>query len=254
MTDVEELAAVAGPIFQDYWQGLFQEDVRMELLIEQVFALFFSMSSALEQVGDGLQAQYLAVAKVHGELTALWRFRRCSFNTDDVLRLQRELAAVEETRVNGVFRDPVSGSVPPGQAVLTTLMERCYRLARNMLVELDELEGVDPRLATVYARLLGVHAALHAMIVGDAPLTDVDVRYHQRELAEISEAQRGYNFVDAKGDLPRGQAITTQLLDKCYRLAHYLTISCDSGIPPVAQFISASKDDVKQPPKRRMGI
>lgn len=140
MSDIEELAALAGPIFQDYWQGIFKEDVRMELLIEQVFGLFFTMSGSLEQVNDALQTVYVDLARIHADLFALWKYRRCSFNTDDVLRLQKELAQIEAQRTDGVFRDPKTGKIPAGQAILSTMLEKCYRLAHTMLVELEVME------------------------------------------------------------------------------------------------------------------
>lgn len=120
-------------------------------------------------------------------------------------------------------------------------------------VDWQQTQGVDPRLATTYARLLGVHSALHSMIMGDTVQNEKDLLYQQSELADISERQATYRFVDAKGELPRGQAVTQALLDKCYRLAHYLTVSNETGIPPIARFIPSNKNEI-DPPFVNMGL
>lgn len=228
MEDIEELADQAGPIFQDYWRGAYPEDVQMEVLIEDVFSLFFAMSFNLDKVDPDLQDLYARVVQVHNGLNQLWTEKRSTFVLDDVRKLQEELATIEEAKNRGAFRD-TSGNVPRGQAMLNSMMEKSYRLARLLNVEAEEMHGVDSKLRDLHVRLLGVHKALTDMINGtNKHVTLEAIQMQQRELAEISSLEKDGKFFDESGQIPRGQATITKLLATCYRLAHHLLVKLDS--------------------------
>ena len=219
LDDIEELAAIAGPIFQDYWKGTFPENVQMELLIEEVFASFFSLSFALEKVDASLQDLYARVINAHSGLQHLWQHRRTECNSEEVRAFQEELAKVEQSRKSGVFVDS-EGRIPRGQAMLTTMLEKSYRLARLLLVEIEAFEGVDPRLKAIYAKLQGVHSALVGYTESKYTLDQIQAQ--QNELASISQQVQDGAFRDASGAVPAGQAILMKLLDSDYQLVHHL--------------------------------
>ncbi|KXS13445.1 hypothetical protein M427DRAFT_367010 [Gonapodya prolifera JEL478] len=122
-----------------------------------------------------------------------------------------------------------SYSILGGQAVLRSLLERCYRLVRLCI---EESTPVARSLVPIRNRLLALHLTLRGIKEGAKQLgggggDPVEVKAVQERLREIESFSRDGKFVDERGNIPDGQAELRILLEESYALAHSLLVKSE---------------------------
>jgi hypothetical protein len=150
--------------------------------------------------------------------------REKMFTSQDLEYHRNVLLGIERRRSSGIFlTEPGSREVPGGQAILSSLLHRCYRL----LHLLEEATEVDPELVSLSTQLeeikqrlqrLSMEAHIKKESVAREKLVD-ELQRLQNSL-DMVERQRDAcksAFIPKEGDkIPHGQAYLHNLLASCY--------------------------------------
>jgi len=141
MTEVEKLSEEVGPIFNDLWAGNFGSDVEADKQLvhgmEDLFDTFFGVTANLENCSEDQWPVYEELTTIYRGLDALRKNPTISYDASDVAGFQDRLNAIDSKRVDGKFFD-ANGNVFRGQGMLTTIMEKSYRITHQLLVRLEE--------------------------------------------------------------------------------------------------------------------
>jgi len=135
LTPFNLFTPAVGPIFQDMWAGDWGEDKVMENAMEELFGFFFQIASSVEHVDESQWPLYEKLCGVYNGLSELKKSGK--YDASDVSKFQDQLNDIDSKKVDGKFVD-AKGEVPTGQSMLSTLLNKSYRLARQLLVNLEE--------------------------------------------------------------------------------------------------------------------
>jgi hypothetical protein len=121
------------------WVGDYGTDETLERATEELFSLFFSISSNLELCSEEERPLY---EKLTGIYLGLLNLKELGmYESNEVARFQDQLNEIDMQRVDGKFLDG-KGQIPRGQAMLHTIMNKSYKIAHQLLVNLEEIEGI----------------------------------------------------------------------------------------------------------------
>ncbi|KAI8334756.1 hypothetical protein BC941DRAFT_454333 [Chlamydoabsidia padenii] len=118
----------------------------------------------------------------------------------------------------GKFLD-AEGDAPPGQTVVNFLLHKCYRMIMELL---NDSVPVGEALTPIYNQLTSVKQCLMAVKKTGAPCTPEELYPYQMKLASIENLRKDGKFLDARGDIPEGQALCVNTLEECYQLMEEL--------------------------------
>eukprot|EP00123_Amoebidium_parasiticum_P000879 comp11794_c0_seq1/m.6404 comp11794_c0_seq1/g.6404 ORF comp11794_c0_seq1/g.6404 comp11794_c0_seq1/m.6404 type:complete len:376 (-) comp11794_c0_seq1:249-1376(-) len=203
-------------------------------LLHHCYRLAHNMLVETEEIDPALEPTYNKLVFVRGKLDAL--NRRKSYTESEVRPFQQLLSDIEQTRTNGIFtpecttpardtRSPVppgaTTPVPPGQAILSNLLDSCYDKVHSLLVG---VETIDPELMPIMKKLEEINATLDHYATTKS-YTLEDIHHVQNRLDNIDDGRQGGRVAfGAKPGVepPRGQAAIFAALDECYDKANDL--------------------------------
>ncbi|KAI8912696.1 hypothetical protein EDD86DRAFT_178912, partial [Gorgonomyces haynaldii] len=183
-------------------------------LLESCFEDIHELLASREPV-DGeneLRPVYEDLIRIKARLDLMLKYSRWAVRTDDLHPIQKRLGEIDNMRVDGKFMDQ-QGKIPSGQAVLHFLLSKCYRLVYKIQIE---NEAVDDDLMPVYNQLLTLSKCLDELLNWSLKLNDTELLPYQMKLSLIDQQRVDGKFVNEKGEVPQGQAILHDLLQKCY--------------------------------------
>jgi len=122
------------PIFQDMWSGEFGDDKQLEHSIEEIFDLFFSIASSMDHCSEDQWPLFEELANVYKGLKALHDSGK--YDAADVAKFQDKLNEIDSRKKDGKFYD-AKGNIPKGQGMLSSILNKSYRLAHLLLVKLE---------------------------------------------------------------------------------------------------------------------
>ncbi|KAI8849478.1 hypothetical protein BC829DRAFT_416722 [Chytridium lagenaria] len=108
-------------------------------LIESAYDDVHELLSMREAIdGDNpLRGVYEKLIRIKGTLEKIQIVHRWTLKPEDLVKLQMELGAIDNLRVDGKFLDE-KGQCPEGQAVLHFLLHKCYRLVYKLQTSSEE--------------------------------------------------------------------------------------------------------------------
>jgi hypothetical protein len=110
-------------------------------LAERTHALLESSSPMAEATGK----IYHALDGHHAHLASLARkpVSELKLALNEVARVQGQLQAIDSARssATGAFAVGPDGEVPPGQAAVASLLEKCFKLAHKILLRVEKAEA-----------------------------------------------------------------------------------------------------------------
>jgi len=142
LSEVEQCADEVSPIYADLNFGVFGNDQQLSHKMEELFAMFFDIASKIDQCSEEQWPLYEKLTNVYRGLLKLKETGRDNITEKDVSPWQDKLNEIDSKKVDGKFLDS-KGQIPKGQAWLSTLESRCYRLSHELLVQLEEKEKIS---------------------------------------------------------------------------------------------------------------
>jgi hypothetical protein len=224
-------------LFNRVFQSGVLYDKRMTQLKEEQKALNHTMDciwhnlevliTPLWKVEEGMFGIYDKVAQVYKELLVLKTSPK--LNTNQVAEIQDKLNDIENRfKVDGKFFREGDKQVQSGQAVIISLIEKCYRLAHYLILQAPE---VDPELADYKYRVEKLISDLNLM--NRAPSAELKINKEelmqiQQELDEIDSQQCDSKFLDSSGNIPAGKAHLRYLIERAYDLVNDSQLKIES--------------------------
>ncbi|KAI9202752.1 uncharacterized protein BJ171DRAFT_513124 [Polychytrium aggregatum] len=190
--------------------------------------LLSKLKSDLSNIDAALIPILEKLVEIQGELARLLtQSHPTAFSLSEIHDLQEHLNEIDSFRINGAFVSSTDGSIPSGQAHVTTLLENCFEDCHELLAQRDEVTGDNP-LRSVYEKLIQIKARLEDLVlVRRWTIRPEDLVPLQMELGQIDNLRVDGKFLDEHGNIPEGQAILHFLIHKCYRLIQKLQMSSE---------------------------
>ncbi|OAA39412.1 putative protein family UPF0662 [Metarhizium rileyi] len=167
-------------------------------LLSKKVSLCQSMLDNLRKRLEGIGSPLLAT---HEKLISILRQislanTKSKFSTGEVQKLRNQLLEVGSKRKDGKFVAE-DGTVPPGEADISDLYERCVKWSDLVL----ERKGkVHEQWRPTYDVLVGIRNDLEKLSLTQAwSLRETDLYDFQRQLDRIDESRQNGNFYDDKG-------------------------------------------------------
>lgn len=121
---------------------------------------------------------------------------KSKFSASEVQKLKNQLLEVGERRKNGKFAC-ADGSIPPGEAEIRELYERCVQWSD---IVLERKGNVQDQWRPTYDILVGIRNDLEKLSLTQAwSLRETDLYDFQRQLDKIDESRQNGNFYDSQG-------------------------------------------------------
>lgn len=113
--------------------------------------------------------------------------------------------------MDGKFLGPGGAFVPTSQAICSSLLEECFEIAQEIKAREDS-KNVSFGLKAVYERLSEMRAELENLVLTRRwSLRETDLWNYTITLQEIDKMRVDGKFVDADGNRPPGQYVSTYL-------------------------------------------
>jgi hypothetical protein len=143
---------------------------------------------------------------------------------ENLAKYQEKLREIEERHVRDgkIFAD--SGSVPRGQAMCITLLNRCYSVAYELNCEES---NIDSSLVEVYHRLLDLVdniSCLRDTLDLGYEVDPLELQLFNEQVDSIASLKINDKFLNPEGQIAEGQFTLQKELDMCYNLLHECVI------------------------------
>ncbi|KAI8814801.1 hypothetical protein BJ742DRAFT_784470 [Cladochytrium replicatum] len=230
--------APTGYIFS--WAG---GRTRVDDALDALWAQLFAVWGKIAGVDQVLYPVYVKMVTLLRQLIAMKKSG--AFTAEEINPIREQVQAIEEKYVRDAkFLNPkkpaseqTGDQVPPGQAVLISLLGRLRRLVAHLSLESD---SVDPSLVPIHDSLVSAVRILEAIKHRGSYGIDSDLLPIQAELAHISTTHIRDNKVfaiipDDPSALPppAGQANLIFLMESAYDLVHELLATKDEVVGPL---------------------
>ncbi|KAM5452779.1 hypothetical protein MaudCBS49596_003085 [Microsporum audouinii] len=151
---------------------------------------------------------------------------RSKFSASEVLGFKDQLNGIKSKMVDGNFV-AADGSVPAGQEIVKSLLEKCFRWSDIVL----ERQGrINEAFLDYYNQLIDIRNQLDRLSMTHAwSLRESDLYMYQRKLNKIDECRVDGNFLDVSGkpaDL-HAQRTLLYLIRRSYALIYGLLVSSE---------------------------
>ncbi|KAJ1552811.1 hypothetical protein HK096_010340 [Nowakowskiella sp. JEL0078] len=199
-------------------------------LVESIWQQFDGVIIPLWRVEDSLVAIYEELASLRKQLESLQTLE--NVNSDErsafLCQIQDRLHEIEnENLIDGKFippnyrKDRHNTKIPSGQAIVMTLLQKCYRLVR--VIQETETSVVSPSLYPLESKLDKIIFDLEIILgsyINDEPVDPLELRMIQEHVLAIDRIQIEGKFLDSEGVIPEGQAIIREKLEQAFDLIH----------------------------------
>ncbi|KAJ3369460.1 hypothetical protein HDU91_007204 [Kappamyces sp. JEL0680] len=178
-------------------------------------------------IHEGLVPIYSELSNIMKGLQKLSRSQNISQEsfTARLVSLQTRLHTVEDSKIETVMMPESSSLIPGGQAVISSLMNRCYRMIR-ILSTRDDLGPKEPpsKVEEINHSLVALLSAFQAGYEFDSIL----LTCLAEEVRMLESAKVNGEFVEADGSIAPNQ----EYIQKEITLAHELINDCMSYLDP----------------------
>ncbi|KAG8809820.1 hypothetical protein FRC18_004372, partial [Serendipita sp. 400] len=217
----------------------------LERKLGQCDDLLKEMSGSLSVLSPELVPLHQRLVTMRRQFAALAAKEHSS--KADLQKLVDELRKIDSKRVDGKFCvGPGGSSVPPSQAICSSLVEDCFDIAHEIKARGYSI-NLSEELKPVYERLKEMRAELERLSLTHRwTLRETDLYNYAVELRDIDQMRKDgkWNVGGADGKLGQGQYVLLYLLRRCYGLIYSLLSSSEpvsEELMPVANKLSTIK-------------
>jgi len=179
---------------------------------------------------DQLKPVYASLDKIYAELREMRK--KGGYTPDRLVPFQDKLHEIENTNSkSGLFGGEV-GNVPSGQARLSSMLHRCYRLVHSMLSTTD----FHPKFVWTAMELEDIETGLDYLIQSQERNQD-ELLVLQKRLGNVDTDRKNAAFTDGQGRVLPGQAYLHDLMHHCYALIEELQTGSDNDVDPSLQWM-----------------
>ncbi|KAJ3088918.1 hypothetical protein HK102_007638 [Quaeritorhiza haematococci] len=236
MDEIAQLAErtwKANVMYENHMERVKREKAQLYHIIDSIWLQFDELILPLWRVDDSLVPIYEELAAIRRELEQILSTPFDDKRADTIRHLQSRLHNIENQYViDGKFVpdgwSKMGGKIPSGQAIVASLLTRCYRLVR-LAVESESI--VDPTLIPIQNRLENI--ILHLSTIKEsldegANVDPLELRFVQEHLDAIDRGAVEGKFLDADGNIPEGQATIHEQLEEAYDLVHECLVEMEA--------------------------
>ncbi|KAH6566015.1 hypothetical protein BASA50_005268 [Batrachochytrium salamandrivorans] len=239
LKDVQELAERtwrANVAYERRLAQLQRERKQLERLTETVWRRFDELIMPLWRFEDFMVPIYEELCMIYTGLDKLHitpSSAQGPSRSTELREFQERLHVLENNMVDGKivpsgWSQHEGGHIPSGQAMCVSLMERCYKLAHKI----SESESiVDPSLEKISGMLEGIVSSMRSLLdsVQDGySIEPIELHVYQQQVQAIDSLQKDGKFLDAKGNIPEGQATVHDQLEEAFDLIHECIVELES--------------------------
>ncbi|KJK86194.1 hypothetical protein H633G_09950 [Metarhizium anisopliae BRIP 53284] len=153
-----------------------------------------NLRKRLESIGSPLLVTHEKLISILRQIS--FANTKSKFSTSEVQKLRNQLLDVGNKRKDGKFVAE-DGTVPPGEAEISELYERCVQWSG---IVLERKGNVHESWRPTYDVLVGIRNDLEKLSLTQAwSLRETDLYDFQRQLDKIDENRQNGNFYDDKG-------------------------------------------------------
>ncbi|KAI8907363.1 hypothetical protein EDD86DRAFT_53779 [Gorgonomyces haynaldii] len=184
---------------------------------DQILLPLWGFDESLMPVHDQLASIYKQLVEIRDAPLSTMKIQD---REAKILNLQKQLHEIESKTENGKFGD--AKQVPRGQAMCMSLLNRCYKLVHEIVVELPEL---DDSLLQTYIKLKEANVQLRSMlemVYDGIDIFPLHLREIQDQVNAIESTLKDGKFTDEQGNVPQGQAMLHEQLEQAYDSIHLL--------------------------------
>ena len=204
-----------------------------------------SLIGPLWKIEEPMFQIYEKLAAVYKEILILSKqpFLESEKRLDEIRKIQEELDEIENKfRVDGKFGLGGEKDVRGGQAVITALIERCFRLIHHLILQVPE---VDPALMEYKEKVERIISDLNLM-ASQAQVDRNELIQLQVELDEVDSQQKDSKFLDSFGNIPVGQAHLRALIERAYDLVNDIQLKIEAREVDGEYFVKVIKESIQE--------
>ncbi|KAI9144567.1 hypothetical protein BKA69DRAFT_1055752 [Paraphysoderma sedebokerense] len=228
--EIANYAEKCGQIYLDFIQSCDQDSWKgwnsltskyIESLFDEIHYIILDCYIYLDKIAPELSKVYNQLITITKGLNELAQLN--AFTVEDIHKYQVRLREIENEHFkDGAFRLKDDKVVPKGQAVLSSKLNRAYKVAERLLIESEniasELEPVHQELVEIYHKLSSPNST---------NLTIPELQILQASLRSIDSKRQNGSFVSADGTILPGQAVLIGTLESAYERISALTVKKD---------------------------
>jgi hypothetical protein len=194
-------------------------------LLERCYEDVHELLAARDPISGSLRPTYESLIAIHSELVNMEQTAKYHIFGVDTSPVQYRLGQIDNMRKDGQFLDD-TGACAPGQAILHSLLHKCYRLVYKLQ---DAGSVVAESLQDIYRQLFALNKCLQELERWNVKLTHHEIIPYQRKLSMIDSLRVNGKFLDATSStVPHGQAVLIELIESCYEKIRQLQTLADT--------------------------
>ncbi|KAJ1546000.1 hypothetical protein HK096_005704 [Nowakowskiella sp. JEL0078] len=220
--------------YENYSSKIAHERQKLGNLVEYIWQHFDGVIAPLWRVEDSLVGIYEELASIRKQLESLQTLENVDSDERSAFlcQIQDRLHEIEnENLLDGKFippqyRETHNMKIPSGQAIIMTLIQKCYRLVR--VIQETETSIVSPTLHPLESKLDKIIFDLEIILGSyrnNEPVDPLELQMIQEHILAIDRTQIEGKFLDSEGGIPEGQAIIREKLEQAFDLVHECLIN-----------------------------
>jgi hypothetical protein len=188
------------------------------------FAIFANKSSRRGHIDERFQDTFDKLLKIRNALDQMNLTHAWSLRETDLYSYQRELDAIDASRVNGEFVDAEGKPADlHAQRTLLYLLRKSYAFIYQYIVS---SEPVSEALLPIYNQLLTLKKCLVEVQRSGGVDSPRELYPYSMKLTSIDNMRKDGKFT-VGNEIPEGQGSVSALLAECFELAYELRNEAD---------------------------
>lgn len=200
--------------------------------ISKISSWLHNQEKILDRISPALYPVYLQLTRILFSLRELWKSD--SYTIYDVNPLQARLDDIEQKHMEN--NDFVKNrELLPGQAILRSILEHCYRYSRSLL-ERTEQHNVDPALHSLFFKL---HKIRRKLELHKNRQQSFNVEQIQTQMEDLQHSRISGKFVGSSEetiDHGSSQWILNSLMTQNFEVLEEI-LACQNSVPKKAKKI-----------------
>ncbi|KAJ7289269.1 hypothetical protein C8J57DRAFT_1165101 [Mycena rebaudengoi] len=214
--------------------------------------------ATLQMLSDSLAVLSVELLPIHERLVTIRRqlvalAAKEGPHKAELKPLQEELRRIDGKRVDGKFLVGPGGTIPPSQALCSSLLEECFDIAQEIHFNPSSASSsLSPALRPIHERLLSIRADLESLVLTHRwSLRETDLWNYSSALQQIDRMRVEGRFLEGERPAHGGEGpgagesgILLYLLRRCYGLIYRLLSSSEpvsEELMPIANKLSTVK-------------